>query len=243
MVAETEKSPISMTVPQQAWSARTYCTILWGATFTVVALGIFREVFVESFGEGTPLKDLRHFSLDGELNIATWYSSALMLAAAALAAVTGRFDADTRQYPYWLAISVIMLLMSIDETASFHESFITLLDGWAPHSDYFHFAWVLLGIPFVILFALFSVPFLLRLNGRTAVLFVIAGALFVFGALVMEMIDGAVQVRLGAESLAYRLGAMSEDAFELAGMTLFVTALVTLLARLLERDERGVASR
>jgi len=217
--------------------------MLWTATAVVVALGILREIFVGVMGDGTPLKDLRHISLDGELNIATWYSSALMLSAALLALVARHFDPVAKQRPYWLAISVVMLLMSIDETASFHESFITILEDWSRHSDYLHFAWVVIGIPFVIAFALGSIPFLLRLARRTAVLFVVSGALFVFGALVMEMIDGAIQVRLGAESLAYRVGAMFEDAFELVGMTLFVATLTGLAAQMMRADRSGVTLR
>ncbi|MBO6539069.1 MAG: hypothetical protein JJ969_06655 [Rhizobiaceae bacterium] len=200
-------------------------------TVVIIALGVAREVFVELFGTGTALKDLRHISLDGELNIATWYSSTLMLAAAFLAWVCSRGDAERRQRPYWLLIATVMLLMSVDETASIHESFITVLEGWGEHSDYLHFSWVVLGIPATILFAVVMVPFLLRLERRVAVMMIFAGGLFVFGALVMEMIDGAIQVRLGADSLAYRAGAAIEDSFELAGMTLFVLVLVDLIIR------------
>lgn len=209
------------------------------ATVVVIALGIAREVFVELFGLGTALKDLRHISLDGELNIATWYSSTLMLAASFLALVCSRGDADRRQRPYWLLIAAVMLLMSIDETASIHESFITVFEGWGEHSDYLHFSWVVLGIPATILFALVVVPFLLRLERRVALMMILAGGLFVFGALVMEMIDGAIQVRLGADSLAYRAGAAIEDSFELAGMTLFVLVLMKLAAQMYSSDSHA----
>lgn len=230
MVADTDGYHANEDAALASWSARKTCRLIWWVTTIVVVLGVVREVIVGTLGEGTPLRDLRHISLDGELNVATWYSSALMLAASMLTLVASRIEPEPKQRPYWLAIATVMLLMSIDETASFHESFITLLDGWAQYSDYLHFSWVVLGAPFVLLFAAFSIPFLLRLDRNTAVRIVIAGALFVFGALVLEMIDGAIQVRYGAESLAYRMGAMSEDIFELVGMTVFVAAMALHVA-------------
>ena len=234
---------MSATAPNETKSAilpvsclESFRPVLILTTVAIIALGAAREVFVDLFGLGTALKDLRHISLDGELNIATWYSSTLMLAASFLALVCSRGDTDLRQRPYWLLIATAMLLMSIDETASIHESFITLLESWRGHSDYLHFSWVVLGIPATILFAAVMVPFLFRLERRTALTMILAGGLFVFGALVMEMIDGAIQVRLGSDSLAYRAGAAIEDCFELAGMTLFVLVLMKFAARMYSGD-------
>ena len=239
MVAETDRQAALISTPYAGWNVRHVRSAVWTVTVIIVLLGVAREAFVHVIGTGTALKDLRHISLDGELNIATWYSSSLMLAASALSLLASRLDSDGRQRRYWLMISAVMLLMSIDETASFHESLITVFDSWAQYSDYLHFAWVVVAIPFVILFGIVSVPFLSRLPRKTAARFVAAGVLFVFGALVMEMIDGAIQVRLGAESLAYRLGAMTEDAFELIGMSLFVTVLVSYVLRFTHVVEDG----
>lgn len=220
------------------WGIKSLGGLLFAVTGLVVALGIARELLVRHFGIETVLRDLRHFSLDGELNVATWYSSTLMLGAFLLALAVWRNEHDRRQRPYWLAIGLLMLAMSIDETASFHESFITLLQPLAAYSDFLHFAWVVIGAPFVLLFAACTAPFLLRLERGLAARMVAAGVLFVFGALAMEMIDAAIQVRLGAESVAYRAGVVIEDAFELLGMSLFVATLAAHLDHLSSPSSR-----
>lgn len=215
-------------------------TALGACTAIVILLGLLQMLFVATYGTDTMLRDLRHFALDGELNVGSWYSSLLMTAAALVCFLLARLDPDARQGPFWLVLSVLFLAMSLDETASFHEPLIDILAPAAEWSDLFHHAWVVVAIPFVIAFGLFSIPFLLRLERGVAIGFVIAGALFVFGALVMEMIDGVIRLRLGYDSLAYKTGALLEDVFELLGMTLFVATALRYLARMMRRTGRGI---
>ena len=52
------------------------------AAAIVLGLGILREVVLQIIGTGTALKDLRHFALDAEHSLPTWFESLSMAVAA-----------------------------------------------------------------------------------------------------------------------------------------------------------------
>ena len=61
------------------------------------------------------------------------------------------------------------------------------------------------------------------------------------GALVFEMVDGYVLRRWGEDSAAYVVGYVLEDAFEMAGMTLYVVAAMGHLTEVLRRSGRSLS--
>jgi hypothetical protein len=166
-----------------------------------------------------------------------------MLVAALVSFLLYRGDrgADRYRRCYWLVLSALMLAMSIDESVGFHEAFITILAPLASFSSFLHFAWVALAIPFVLLFGLTSLRFLAALPRPLAMRIAAAGALFMVGALILEMVDGDILRRWGENSTAYVVGYVLEDAFEMAGMTLFVGATIGHLAETLRRSGRSLS--
>ncbi len=64
-------------------------SVVWVASFTVIALGLFREWYVAAFGFETFVQDLRHLAFNAEHCLPAWYTSLLLaLSAAILAIVT-----------------------------------------------------------------------------------------------------------------------------------------------------------
>lgn len=58
--------------------------VLIAGALLLALLGAGQAVFIAEFGTGTPLKDLRHFNLDSEMNFGAWFSSMMMLCSALL---------------------------------------------------------------------------------------------------------------------------------------------------------------
>lgn len=204
--------------------------IWWAAAF-VLGLGVLREIVQPIVGFDTPLEDLRHFALDSEQSIQAWFESILMALAAALLAIVALLS--RRQDPanrfHWAGLAVIFLLFSIDESVSFHESTMDPLRAGFGLTGIFHFSWVVIAAPLLVIFALVFIPFLLRLPRTTMLRFVIAGSVFVAGAFGMELAGGYLVSTEGDRSLSYRLSAIGEESLETIGIALFVSTLLQLL--------------
>jgi hypothetical protein len=89
----------------------------------------------------------RQFNLDGELNVPTWWSSALLTAAAGAAVGIGLCNSRLgRPVLTWMLIGVGFLGLSMEEVASIHEDVGSTLGGGASHVS----IWPVVYLPFVI---------------------------------------------------------------------------------------------
>lgn len=215
--------------------------LLWTLTATVIGLGIFRELFVAVYGVDTIFQDMRHINLDAEQCLGAWFGSAQMLACAILLWLISRQATldQHRDRHYWTVLSLIFFALSLDEATSVHELVIEPLQHVLHTSGPFLFAWVIPALIFVPVFFLFYVGFLLRLPARFAIWFLVSGALYVAGALGMEMVGGAVATHTGEQGLYYILCYVTEESLEMIGMTSFMLALIRFIDS--ETDEIRVA--
>ncbi|WP_339834524.1 hypothetical protein [uncultured Parvibaculum sp.] len=207
--------------------------MLWLGSFAIIAAGIFREWYVFHFGTEGFLKDLRHIALNAEYCLPAWYSSLLLISAAGLLALaTGAAARNGERYLFhWAVLAVIFAGLSADEATGVHEVAIEPLRTGLGLSGIFHFGWVIPGAVLVGLVGLAYIPFLLALPGRSRLVFFTAGAIFVGGALGMEMAGGYLLTQHGEESLAYIAAFIVEESMEIIGATLFVTGLMGHLKR------------
>ncbi|MCD7060467.1 hypothetical protein [Pelagibacterium xiamenense] len=180
-------------------------------------------------GLDTPLMDLRHFALDTELALPSWYSTTLLLVCAALLYLIARATrADGgRDWGRWMMLSVIFLLMSLDEAASFHEVLMRPMRSAFDATGIFYYTWVVPGAIGVLVLGLYFLPFVLRLPRSTAAWIVLAGMLYVGGALGLELFGGAFDEAWGTASLPYIFVSVLEESLEIAGLSVFVMALCT----------------
>ncbi len=203
------------------------------AVGVVLALGVAREIALAALPDELlgKLKYLRHFSFNEEHSLPTWYSAILLYSAALLSLAVAH--ADRRLKGYWQGLAVLFTAMSIDESVSFHEAFITILAFLKSYSDLLYFPWVVLGIPFVLAVFVLYLPFLRRLPSPIAGRIFLAGAVYVTGALVLEIVDGVIAARHGEDSLPYITGYILEDLLEMAGMLIYLHAVFDHLRNLL----------
>lgn len=189
---------------------------------SVCAAGLIAEVMWHAGRLGPFARWL--FSLSHEGNLPSWYASVLPLACAGLLAWIAAGEPVDRGY--WRALALGFTAISIDEAVGLHE----LVSGFFDTSGVLYFGWVIPAGALVVALGLAFVGFLRRLSPETARRFVLAGALYVGGAVLCELPLGWWTERHGDEGLGYALIDWCEEALEFAGLTLFAAALLDRLA-------------
>jgi len=219
------KSPVSINI-----ETATIERCILGAIAIVWALGVFRVVWAEMFG-GALYNLMTRIDLDRETSIATYLSTLLLVAAAILAYICGRASRvnDPLNFRHWMILSVVFVYLSIDENIGLHEVSIEPMREMFGLSGVFTFGWVLLAIPVVMLLGLYYIPFLLRLPRQLAATLCVAGGLFVFGAIGVEML-GASFYTTSNQTLVYRMFLLLEEGLEMIGVAIFLIALLRYLA-------------
>jgi len=182
-----------------------------------------------------------------EDNVPTWYSAVqLQLSSILLAAIAIAKRRRREGYAlHWAILSSIFLYLSLDEVASQHEELSNgvisslgrdLLDL---NSGFFHQFWVVPGIVFTLVFLLAYLRFLAHLPSETRRLFVIAGTLFVLGALGAEMLQARVISSYAMEGwanvgglpkIAVGLLGSLEELLEMLGIVVFIFALLSYMS-------------
>jgi hypothetical protein len=175
---------------------------------------------------------LRRFQLDEELAIPAWYSSVALLACAGLLAVVSYSNKQSAS-PYarhWAALSVIFVYLSIDEMSSLHELLVEPLRGRLHTHGLLYYAWVIPAFGFVCGLALAYWRFLFHhLDRTTRRRFVLAGCLFVTGALGLEVFEGAIDEHYGRQNVRYQALAVVEETCEMLGVLIFLHALMAYI--------------
>lgn len=174
---------------------------------------------------------VRLLDVDEEQSFPTYYSVILLFIAAAvlvvISAVTRRVNG--LHFGYWAGLAAIFLFLSIDEAASIHELFTKpmrkLLQGSG--GMLLFFAWIVPYAIVVLGIGIIYLRFLLRLPRRTAAFMVLSGALYIGGALGVEMLSGWYFKSHGEQfDLGYYLLSALEEAFETTGAIVFVWTLL-----------------
>jgi hypothetical protein len=186
------------------------------------------------------------FHLDREMNVPTAFSVVLLLTAALTAALLGNTHRATsliRLSAAWYVISALLVLMAIDEGSSLHERLVHPVRTWLGMKTYgaLYFAWVIPVGLFALITGLCFIPFLRSLTRDIALRMVIAGLVFVSGAIGMEMLGAGTRESEGSSNVAYQLFVHIEEALEMAGVILFIAAELAY-ARLLDSDAFRVSA-
>ena len=193
---------------------------------------------------------LNKFVLDSELSIPAWYSSSALLGCSVLLGLIACQRCRSR-YAYrfhWFILSLVFLLLSIDELIAVHEMLIVPLRRRLGFEGIFYYAWVIPGLVFVIGFGRCYLNFLMHLENWLRLLFLAAGATYVTGALGMEMAEGPIDQMFGDHSVMSLVAVTIEESLEMIGIAIFTYALLcfirthigTLRIRLLDPSRAGV---
>lgn len=173
------------------------------------------------------------FYVDREFNVPTYFSSMILLIAAVLLGYIFllKYQRKDDYSFYWAVLGLGFLAMSVDEFVDFHGKIDLSSQGDGDLSQWFHYSWVIAGLVVVAVVGLFFLRFLFNLEAKTRNRFLIAGALYVFGAIGMEIIAGFVTVQYGGkENFFYAILSHLEEILEMVGVSYFIYALLCYLS-------------
>lgn len=176
------------------------------------------------------------FDFHREDNIPTFFSFFLLALSAGLLFFIARVHRyDTQKRRRWQLLGGIFIFLSLDELLSIHEVLMrptryllrNILD--AQEFGVLYFAWFI-PYGFALLFiVLYFLRFVFSLPRIVCAQFILAGVIFVSGAVGMEMIEGKIREMYGYQSILYHLAFTIEETLEMGGIILFIKSLLTYL--------------
>lgn len=158
------------------------------------------------------------FDVDEEDSFPTWYSAAALLLTAVALWVNARRQraAGSPWRWHWQGLAVGFFLLSIDEIAGVHETLNSVIEG----------SWAVPGAVLVAIIGSVYLKFLAGLDRRTAILFAIGGAVFVGGAVGVELYTEPYLKDDQLNTMAYNLWTAVEEGMEMSGVLIFLGALL-----------------
>jgi hypothetical protein len=235
--------------------AKTIVRVLIIAVVLITLASLAARFALYMWGEEELLQPLRVFDVGEERSIPTWFESVQFLLCSILLGVVALATKQRgeRYSLHWGVLSIILLILSVDEVASMHEAIGQELErllhnttGFTPGGA-ISFFWVVPGGVFVVIVLLAYLRFLAHLPRSTRRLFLFAGALFVVGALGIEMLTAQVVSSSGsiadwvvsssggvvgwesARAIPQILKGVQtsiEEMFEMLGLTAFIYAML-----------------
>jgi hypothetical protein len=170
------------------------------------------------------------FYVDVEHNIPTYFSVVLLLIAASLLAAiaTRNRKQGMAHVSEWVVLSVGFSFMAIDEAFQYHERLnlpigALLGDG---NLGVFYYPWVIPGIALVFVLGLYFLRFLQHLPATFRSRFLLAAILYLGGAIGVELVGSHHAGLHGSENWTYSMIATLEESLEMAGLIMFVWALL-----------------
>ncbi len=169
------------------------------------------------------------FDMGAEQNIPTLFSSMLfVLAALLLACIAVAHKREGDAYFQWALLVVVFGFLAIDEAASIHEM-VGYLVFYSNIPVFIDPAWVVPYGLVMIVGGIIYYPFLKNLPERFRKLFMLAGGVFVLGALGFEIIFGKLYKLYHADHVSIVIFATVEELLEFGGLIIFIFALLSYL--------------
>ena len=172
------------------------------------------------------------FDFNEERSVPTWFSCWLLMMSAALLGVIATAQRyEGLPHLWWTTLALVFVYLSLDEALSFHERLNRPVRDLLGTGGALYYAWVIPYAVFALSFFFFSLRPLRALPTATRRRFVLAGALFVCGAMGMEVVGSALvtenQMHITLQSdLAMTL----EEVLEISGTIVLVYALLKHIA-------------
>lgn len=207
----------------------------------LLVLHTVSQVFRFGFGFEYQMGLAERLYFGAELNLPTWFASSIILLNGLLLLWIARATALQRRRGarYWGALGVIFVLLSADEAASFHELLSPVFAGTMMHlgeqvggifvplsGKAELYAWVIPGVVATFVVGLVFLRFLRLLPARTRLLFIASGAVFLTGALGLEIAGGRYSGLYGADTVTFVVIMTLEETLEKVGMSMFLYALL-----------------
>ncbi len=209
---------------------------LGGLAFVLVFASIVTQLAEYSTGNSSVFlhKLVKVFSLDLEQNVPSFFSMLLLFFTALLLGfITILKRKQNAPYLFeWAILSSGFLFMTFDEATQIHEKLIepmrAVLGG--KNLGIFYYAWVVPAIVLVLFLSVFFLKFLWSLPAKPRLTFIIAGIIYIGGAVGMELVGGSYSEAHGRDNLIYIALTTIEESLEMLGVIVFIWALLEYIA-------------
>lgn len=149
------------------------------------------------------------FDVDEEESVPTWFSSGLLLLTAVVLFLIAHLSQQCkdRYAIYWLGLGlgIGFAFMSADEIAGFHETLNSITET----------SWAVPGLILALLIGVFYLKFLSSLPAPVVVRFMMSGAIFVGGAIGIELATEPYLYEDALDTLSYNLWTPVEEGMEM----------------------------
>lgn len=207
---------------------------LGAVAFLLIAASVGGQLIYYLTSFDFPDTLIRLFFLGFEQNFPTYFISSCELLSALLLLLISILESKRKGQNVfkWISLSLVFFFIALDEMIMIHEyttePVSNLLDG--VDSGIFTFAWVIPGFVILILLAIFFLRFLLHLEGKIRLYFMIAATLMIGGAFGLELIGGHYYDLHGADNLTYRMLQNVEESLEMVGIIVFIRGLLEYIS-------------
>ncbi|GGO18541.1 hypothetical protein [Deinococcus humi] len=171
------------------------------------------------------------FDLNNESNVPAAFSALLLLLATLMLGVIAwaRRQGARADALSWKALTFIFGFLALDEAAMLHERTADITRNVVKTDGILHYAWVLPYGVLALIVGLAFVRFLTQLPASIRNRVIVAGAIYVTGALGFELLEGAVVSDGGTQSLLNQSLVVAEEGMEMLGVILFIGALLSYI--------------
>ncbi|MFT2007670.1 hypothetical protein ACMA1I_03275 [Pontibacter sp. 13R65] len=168
-----------------------------------------------------------NFNLDTEGNVPSYFSALILLFSGFLFRIISLHKKKVNDpfSRHWTILGFLFMYLAFDEATGTHERMINPLRDTFELTGIFYFSWVIVGLIFVAGFGIYFLKFFLALSTKYKIRFAAAAALFIGGALGVELIGGAYSSAYGEENLTYALITTVEEGLEMTGIVVLIWAL------------------
>jgi hypothetical protein len=172
------------------------------------------------------------FDFNDESSVPTWYNAILLFVLSTLCWINYYHTKKTTKNT-WLILSLVFLLLSIDEIAGLHENILQFVHiaffGWGVSSVAIN-GWLLLSpVILMILYLLYRFV-LAKLDNDTLVLFILAGAIYISGSVIIEGLTSALVI-YDNNFLTNGLFTALEETMEILGIIIAIYATLKITAK------------
>ena len=131
---------------------------------------------------------------------------------------------------FGLGVLGLFLFLAVDEGTAIHEKIGSFLERYMDAQGALYFLWVVPYGVAALVFSLAYSKFVWELPQVTRLRFITAGAIFLVGALGIEMLGAREADLHGTNTITYCLLFTVEEMLEMLGIILFIYALLSHLA-------------
>jgi hypothetical protein len=181
----------------------------------------------------------KFFNLDYEASFPSFFSAILLFLSAILLFLISTQKKIVRYHTHWRILGFVLLFLCLDEATSIHEELIGEIQvrlfeqrGFSDLNGFLYFGWV---IPYALLITavgLFFLKFVLSLPSKIRNLFILAGCVYISGALGCELMEGYYKKNNPSDTIMMGLYISIEETLEMCGLTIFVYALLHYITSL-----------